>query len=518
MADAQLLILLLLAIAVLAGLARLLDLPYPVVLVLGGLGIALVPGAPRIRMDPDLVFLIFLPLLLYSAAFLSSARELRAQAGPILLLAVGLVLVTMGAVAAVAHLALGIPWAPAFVLGAVLGPTDPISATSILARVGAPRRISTILEGESLVNDSTALVSYKIALGAVGAAGFSAAAALGPFVLDSAGGAAVGLAIGWLSARVRRSLDESQIEITVSLLTPFAAYIPAEQLGLSGVLAAVAAGLYVGEQSTGIISAESRLRASAFWEVLAFLLNSVLFLLIGLELPTVLGGLTSIPAPELIADAALVSGVVVAVRLAWSFALAPVSKAVRRPLALPSWRERVVVGWSGMRGAVSLAAVLAIPLTVGGEAFPHRDLIVFVTSAVVVATLVPPGLTLGPLIERLGLAAGERERAARHHAEARASLARAALARLDELAEEEAAPVDSLDRLRSRYDDRLRRLEAKLDGGSTAEGDLGVNVRRELLAAERGALADLRREGEMPDRLARAIERDLDLEEARLHG
>jgi Na+/H+ antiporter len=516
MSDAELLIGLLVVIAVLAGMARLIGVPYPVLLVLGGLAIALVPGAPQVRLDPDLILLIFLPPLVYSAAFLLSPRELRAHAQPIALLAVGLVLATMVIVAVVAHSALGIAWAPAFVLGAIVGPTDPLAATAVLTRLGAPRRITTILEGEALVNDGTALVAYKIALGAVGVAGFSIPGAAGRFIVVSIGGAIVGLLIGWLSASVRATFDEPEIEITLSLLTPYVAYIPAEQLGLSGILAVVAAGVYVGHQSGRIFSARTRLRYYPFWEVLSFLLNSVLFLLIGLELPAVVNGLSAFTASRLIADAALMSALVLGVRFAWMFLIAAAAdRHVTTPVAR-SLPERVVFAWCGMRGAISLAAALAIPLTVDRAPFPNRDLLIFLAYAVIVVTLVAPGLTLPRLLRRLGLQ-DEGESVDAHGARARAHLARAALARLDALSELDHIPPPHIRQARARYETRLEHSTASADTHAvSAVPDVYRQVLREMIAAERAALTDLHRRAEIPDHVIRVIEHELDLEEARL--
>jgi Na+/H+ antiporter len=517
-ASAELLIELLLAIAVLAGLAQLIDVPYPIVLVLGGAALGLIPGAPRFRMDPELVFFVFLPPLVYSAAFLSSASELRANARPIFLLAVGRVVATMLAVAACAHLVIGLSWTLGFVLGAIVSPTDPLAATSVLRRLGAPRRIATILEGDSLVNDGTGLVLYKLAVASVGAATFSLPAAVGQFALVAIGGTAVGLAVGWLSARVRRSLDESRVEITISLLTPFAAYIPAARLGLSGVLAVVAAGLYVGQQSMSIFSAETRLRYYAFWEVLAFLLNALLFLLVGLQLHDILDTVASAGAATLILQGVLISAVVLGIRILWMFGLAPLLDLLPGTPIARSWRERLIFGWSGMRGGVSLAAALALPLTVDGAPFPQRDLLILLTFIVILITLVLPGLTLPALIERLGL--GEEDARAEQELEARAEIARSALARLNELAMTDGTDItrSAFSELQASYEARLRRLEIALDSGHATPGpdpDAYRQGRAEVLATERAALATLRHDG-LPDEIARNIERDLDLDEARL--
>jgi len=495
--SAETLVELLLAVVLLAGFAQLVSVPYPVVLVLGGAALGFLPGPTQVRLDPEVVLFVFLPPLLYSAAFLSSPAELRANARPIFLLAVGRVIATMLAVAACAHVVLDLDWALGLVLGAIVSPTDPVAATSILRRLGAPRRVAVILEGDALVNDGSGLVLYKLALGAVAGTTLSLPAAGGDFVLVAAGGAAVGLAAGWLSALVRRSFEEPRIEITISILTPFAAYIPASRLGLSGVLAAVAAGLYVSHQSAAILSAETRLRYYAFWEVVTFLLNAILFLLVGLQLRAILENVTSGETVRLLLEGVLISVVVIAIRLVWMFTVAPLTDLLPGPSIARDWRERIVFGWSGMRGAVSLAAALALPLTVS-----HRDQLIVVTFVVIVVTLVLPGLTLPALITGLGLR-GE-ESVAEQAPAARETLARAALARLDELGA--GRSDEELADLRALYEARLRRLAGQRPDYA--------NLRLEAIAAERAALAELRAGG-LADEVARKLEHDLDLEEAR---
>ena len=372
----ELVVALLLASTVLAGIARAINVHYAIVLVLGGLVVGLVSGTSAPRVDPDVVLFVFLPPLVYAASFGSSTQDLRAHAQAIGLLAVGLVLVTMGAVAVVAHAVAHIGWGPALVLGAILGPTDPIAATSVLRRLGAPDRISTILEGEALVNDGTGLTVYKLAVAAVVSGHFSPGLGIVKFIGVSAGGVAIGLAAGWLSVEVRKRIDEPQMEISISLLTAYLAYLPADRVGASGVLAALAAGLYTGGRAGLMLSPTSRLRTLGFWEALTFLLESVLFLLIGLQLPHVTQGL-SVGTPLLYAAA--VAATLVAVRVAWMFS---VPQLVR--VAVPRWgetepgvAERTVLGWSGMRGGVSLAAALAVPLTARGTRVPRpcgRDL------------------------------------------------------------------------------------------------------------------------------------------------
>jgi Na+/H+ antiporter len=512
MPNREVFVALLVAIVVLAGFARLVRLPYPVVLVCGGLAMGLLPGVPTVRLDPDLVFFVFLPPLVYSAAFLLVSPQLRDDVAAIGLLAVGLVLATMVAVAVVAHAALGLGWAPAFLLGAILGPTDPVSATAVLERLGAPPRIATILEGEALVNDGTGLVAYKIALGAVTGAGITAPHAAGEFLLVALGGAAVGLLVGAVSAGVRRMIDEPRIEITVSLLTPFAAFIPADEIGVSGVLAAVTAGLYVGARSLAIHSAETRLRYEAFWDVVTFILNSLLFLLIGLELPDVLDALAGQSHGKLVLDAALVTATVIGLRAAWMLTVTPLFDALFATARERTWGFRAVLAWSSMRGGVSLAAALAVPLTVNGVPFADRSLLLFLTFVVVVVTLVLPALTLPHVVERAGLATRDVEDA--QEARARRVLAETALERLDELAAPGEAPDDTLVAARTLYTARLR--QATGDGDPAADLDGHRRVRGELIAVQREALARLRVERAVGPDLARRLQRELDLEEARL--
>ena len=322
----ELIVALLLASTVLAGVARAIHVHYAIVLVLGGLAVGLVSGTSAPQVDPHTVLFVFLPPLIYAASFSSSTQDLRAHARAIGLLAVGLVLLSMTAVAAVAHAVAGIGWGPALVLGAILGPTDPIAATSVLRRLGAPDRISTILEGEALINDGTGLTVYKLAVAAVVSGHFSPGAGIVKFIAVAAGGVAVGLAAGWVSVEIRKRIDEPQIEISISLLTAYLAYIPADRIGASGVLAAVAAGLYTGGRAGSMLSPTSRLRTLGFWEALTFLLESVLFLLIGLELPHITRGL-SVEKPLLYSAAVLVT--LIAVRMAWMFTVPLLAQLVR---------------------------------------------------------------------------------------------------------------------------------------------------------------------------------------------
>jgi Na+/H+ antiporter len=520
MADAQVFVFLLLAVAVLAGLGLRSGVPYPVALVLGGLAIGLTPGLPSPALDPDVVFFAFLPPLVYSAAFTASAYELRAYARPILTLATGLVLLTMVAVAAAVHFAAGIPWAPAFVLGAVLGPTDPVSASAVMQRVGASTRLETILEGESLINDGTGLTAYKLAVAvAVGGDAGSAGGIALHFVAVAAGGIAIGLAVAWAFGRIRSFVNDPSLDVTLSVVTPFAAYVPAERVHASGVLAVVAAGVYIGARSLDLVEASNRLRTTSFWESAAFLLNGLLFVLIGVEVPHIVSGIAGADVLSLAGHALLVTAVVVGVRMAWTLvvpAVSPFGRDDRTPVA-----ERIVLGWSGMRGGVSLAAALAIPLSAGAAPFPDRDRIIFLAYAAVVLTLVVPGLTLAPLLRALGL--GESETHRRAAADARLRVTHAGLERLEQLAADDGAPETSVARLRDRYEARLRRLEARADAaGHDDEREVHLRqtarLQAEMIAAERDVLRRMRRERAFPADVLRDLERELDLDESRLHA
>ena len=506
MGDLEFLLLLLLGAAALVRAADLLRLPYPIVLVLGGLGAALIPGLPEIELDPEVVFLIFLPPLLAAAGFYASPQELRVEARALAFLAVGLVLATMAAVAVVAHAVIdGLSWPAAFVLGAVVAPTDPVAAIATFARLGVPARVKLLVEGEAMINDAAALVAFRIALGAALTGTFSVGEAAIDFVTGAAGGVAVGLAAGWLERMSVRRLGDRPLAILSTVLFPYAAYVVAEEAGVSGVLAAVVCGAYLGwyQHET---RADTRLSGMAFWEVFVFGLNALLFLLLGLQFPGLVDAAREQLSLSTLAGAALiVAATVVVLRIAAQFT--PVRTG-------EDWRERLVVGWSGMRGAISLAAALSVPLTI-----PERPQIIFVTVVVIVVTLVGQGLTLPLLLHRLGL---ERDRAwSPDEAIARLEAAQAALDRLDEL-EEEGATEEQLRRMRELYRERFRACEAVLGGdpeGRAAAREPRLRyseLRRELIDVERAALIGLRDEGRLPPDVMRQIQRDLDLEEGRL--
>jgi Na+/H+ antiporter len=523
------LIFLLGAAALLAQLARALKVPYPVFLVLGGLAISFVPGLPVVELPPEVIFLIFLPPLLNFAAFFSSPLDLRANLTPILLLAIGLVLFTTLAIALVAHLLIGMPWAVAFVLGAILSPTDPVAAEAVFRRLGVPGRVGTVVGGESLVNDGTGLVAYRVAVAAVVTGTFSAWEAGLEFLLVGGGGIIIGLILAWIILPLWARVREPSIFIALSLLTPYAAYVLAEEvLHVSGILAVVSYGLYRGWRDPRIFpDASTRMQNISFWQVLVFLLEALLFVLIGQQLPAIVGNIEEYSVAEVLLYATLVYGTVLGARFVWFFTtptLHPVfDRLLRSTYQSSPWQERLVMGWSGMRGAVSLAAALAVPLTTNaGDPFPGRDLILFLTFSVILATLVLQGITLAPLIGALRLR-GDEEADTIAELRARLKGAHAALGRLEQLCADERVPPGAQERMREYYEERIRRYEAGIEAGGITEeyaerSAAWRNWRRELLVAEREAIVSLRDRGQLSPELMRRIMRDLDLEESRIGG
>jgi monovalent cation/hydrogen antiporter len=503
-------LLLLVAAALLVRLAEFGKIPAPIVLVLGGLGIAFVPGLPTIDLDPDVIFLVFLPPLVYAAGWSTSPHELRALMRPLALLAVGLVFVSAALVAVVAHaLVPELGWAEAAVLGAILAPTDAVASTSIFRRLGAPERVRLLVQGESMINDATALVLYRIAIGVATGGAFSIGGAALEFVGVSIGGLLIGLAVGALSNLFVRRQTDPGLVIVLTVLTAYAAYIGAEELHVSGVLAAVVAGVYAGYQSPRSLDADTRLGAIAFWSVSVFALEMTLFVLLGLELPTIVDTLneSSSGVGQLLWPAVAIAAVSIGARLAFVFAMGAD--------AGETAGQRFAVGWSGMRGAVSLAAALAVPLGVGA-----RPQIIFLSFALILVTLVGQGLSLPFVIRALKLE--EPRRWSDEEAVARMEAAQAALDRLDEIEEEERAGESQLKRLRDLYRARFRMCAAVL-GGEDQEtaarqqrlADYG-DLRRELIGIEREELLNLRGTERLSHATMRQIERDLDLEEARI--
>jgi CPA1 family monovalent cation:H+ antiporter len=518
--ELQVLVLLIAAAALLL-LADPLRIPYPILLVLGGLAIGFMPGVPNITMPPDVVLFGILPPLLYSAAFNTGLRELRQNLRPISLLAVGLVTATMVVVALLGHFALGLSWPAGFVLGAVVSPTDPLAAKAVGRRFGIPRRTLSVIEGESLVNDGTALVFFKFAVAAAVTGGFSLSHAAASFVWTVVGGVAVGLVIGRVIRFVRFRLDNPPLEVMIAFLTGYFTFLPASAIGASGVLAVVTAGVYMGWHTPELTTVESRLQGSGFWAILSFLLNVALFGLVGLQLRPILDSLSGHSSLQLVGYAALVAAAVILTRIVWIFPLSYAPRWLFGPKReeYPPWQRPAFVAWAGMRGAITLAAALAIPLhTDSGAPFPDRELIIFLAFCVVLATLVVQGLSLPVVIRFLGLEDDGLE--LKEETKARIHAVDAGLARLDEIVDADGVREDTAERIRGQYRFRRDRFSARFDesddGGIEERSQAYQRVRRELLDAERHALHTLRNEGTISDEVMQRVERDLDLEDSRL--
>jgi Na+/H+ antiporter len=527
MSALELILILFAAVGALAVLSDRLAVPHPALLVLGGALLAVTPGLPRPKLDPEVVFLIFVPPLLYWTALNTSWRDFRQNLRSITLLSVGLVIATMAAVAVVAHsLAPELTWPAAFVLGAIVSPPDPVSVTAITRRLGIPRTIVTVLEGEGLVNDATALVAYRMAVAAAVAGSFSLGAATIRFLWTGAGGVVVGLIVGRGIAWVRRRLGkEPVVENTISLLTPFATFIPAERIGVSGVLAVVAVGLYLGRRGPRIVSPETRMQAAGMWQMVAFLLQGLVFILIGLELPLVLAALRTRALGSLASCAAAVSAAAIGVRMIWVFPGAYLPRIILRRLGkrepLPPWQSVAFVGWAGLRGGDSLVIALALPVTAAhGVPFPGRDLIQFLTFSVIFVTLVLQGFTLKAVVRLLRLRPERIDDA--EEIDARRRVAAAGLARLDEIEGGDAIAKAVQAGLRERHRHLFHQYEAR-NRGDRHERDESRSkayqrFRLAMIAAERETLLKLRDESVIADDVMRRIQLDLDLEQILLEA
>src|SRR6266852_822206 len=505
MQSAQLVLALLIAVAALVTIARRLGIAYPIFLVIGGLALGLVPGTPHIEVDPDLIFLFILPPLLYIAAFYTPLRSLRANLGTIGSLAVGLVVVTAFAVAALVHALIpSIPWAVAIALGAIVAPPDAIAAAAIASRLAVPRRIVSVLEGESLLNDATALTIYSIAIAVAVGGAFKASAGVGTFVGAMLGGLAIGLAVGWIIAKIRARIEDTPVEITISLLTPYAAFLPAQGLGASGVIATVVAGLYLGRRASGMMGADARLTGRAVWETITFLRNGMVFIITGLEVPFLLRSLDPSTAIRLVGIGLIVSLVLIVVRALWIFPSELVACAVRgEPRPRRFLAHSLVLSWAGMRG---------------GAPFPAREALVIVTVTVIVITLLGQGLSLPWLIRRLRLGTDPELR--EEEARARQQLVEAATRRIDQLYPVWPDHRPLLDRLRDTYQHRSEHVERQRDVSGSGEEDREIiehrEIQRTVIDSEREALLRLRAEGTIDDDVLRALERELDLDERRI--
>jgi monovalent cation/hydrogen antiporter len=519
-------LLLLFFVVAFGALAKKLKTPYPIVLVIGGLLLSFVPGIPKISLDPDLVFLIILPPLLFSAAWLTSWREFSYNMVSILFLAFGLVTFTVLGVSYACHWFLpGFDWRMGLVLGAVVAPTDAIAATSIATRLGLPKRIVDVLEGESLLNDATALLALEFGVALL--VGGQRPTVTTGFVRLSflvAAGVAIGFTIGMIAHWVEHHIDDAPIEIALSILTPYIAYLLAEGIHASGVLAVVVCGLYLSRKSSHFFSPNVRLQAGAVWESLTFILNGLVFILIGLQLPHVMEAIHGYDLKTLLLYGAVFSAFLIVLRLAWVYPGAHLAYFIRRRILhqnepTPGARMSFVVGWTGMRGVISLAAAIAVPQVLGnGQPFAQRNLIIFLTFSVILVTLVLQGLTLPPVIRMLGLAgipASHQEEQA-----ARKAMIEAALAHLEQMRSGAEAGSDELyEELTRQY---RRRLAALGTGDSASAGPDGYDhfaeLARELLGVERQTAVRMRNQRQISDEVLRELEYELDLGELKFGG
>src|SRR5881396_3804574 len=518
----ELILICLVAVALLAIVARKIHIPYPILLTIGGVVLALIPGLPAIHLEPKLVFNLFLPPLLYPAAIFTSWRDFRVNLRSILPLAIVLVLLTMTVTAYLFHDLVGLPLAVGFVFGAIISPPDAVAALAVTQSLRVPRKIIVILEGESLVNDATSFISFRFAVAAAMTGSFSLGEASLRFLLVAAGGVGVGLAVGWLATQVQKRLDDPPVQTMFSLLTPYVAYFSGESLHVSGILAVVIAGMYYGWRAPRVLSGRMRLQAVPVWEMVLFILNGVLFMLIGLQLPQVIHTLPAGSAFRIAKLAVLVLSVIVLVRFVWMFGATYLprlfSQTFRRKNPAP-WQQTALIAWTGMRGADSLAGALAIPLVLAnGQPFPGRDLILLLTFCVIFATLVLQGLSLAPLVRLLKIkddrVTEKEERLARLKAN------EAALARLEEIALSKRARPKTVERLRSEYEDRIRQLRSEVpdeESVSRLFSEDFEELAREVLQTERDTVIQLRNEEAINDQALRRIQRDIDLAEARLH-
>jgi Na+/H+ antiporter len=517
----ELILICLVAVALLAVLARKLRIPYPILLTVGGGLLALVPELPPVHIEPDIIFSVFLPPLIYPAAVFTSWRDFRANLRSILPLAILLVLLTMTMTAYVFHQLVGLPWAVGFVFGAIMSPPDAVAALAATRDLRVPRKIIVILEGESLINDATSFIAFRFAIAAVLTGTFSLQEASANFLFVAAGGVVVGIAVGWLATQVQKRLDDPPVQTMFSLLTPYVAYFAGERVHVSGILSVVIAGLYYGWQAPHILRGRMRLQAVPVWEMVVFILNGVLFMLIGLQLPRVIEKLPAgMPLHALKLAGAFLAAIMV-VRFVWLFGATYVprllSRKFRHKNAAP-WRHTALIAWTGMRGADSLAAALAIPfLLPSGEPFPGRELILLLTFYVIFGTLIVQGLALNPLVQWLRIVddhvSEKEERLARLQAN------EAALARLEALASMHRARPSTIERLRAEYNDRIQQLRREVPHEESVAHLFSSDfeeLAREMLDTERDTVIALRNEEDISDQTLHRIERDIDLAEARL--
>jgi CPA1 family monovalent cation:H+ antiporter len=521
MSNIALFIILLTIVTALAEVTDKIRIPYPILLVLAGMAIGFIPGLPRAELDPEIVFLIFLPPILYAAAWTTSWPDFKKAKRPITLLAIGCVIFTTCAVAFVAHHFIpGFSWAEAFVLGAIISPPDAVAATAATKGLGVPKRVVTILEGESLVNDATGLIAYRYAVAAVVTGAFSLKDASLQFLFVAIGGVLFGLLLGWIFMWIHKiTPDNPTNDTALTFLVPFIAYIGAEEFHMSGVLAVVTAGLFLSWNASEIFSQRSRMQANGTWDTVIFLLNGIVFILIGLQLPVVLEHIHNVSFGTLLSYGAIVSLAVIIGRIIWVYPatyIPRLSKKIR--VAEPGTNVRLVtvVAWSGMRGVVSLAAALALPLTLSNnQSFENRSLIIFITFCVIFSTLVLQGLTLRPLIHWLGIKPDGQE-----HLDEQEARFKIAVAVINRIEEEFSLSLsdDVLNQIKTKYEIRIQRLQK--DQTKRRIDEVQINefhrIQHELLNMERKHIIQMRKDGNISDEALRKIEYELDLEETRL--
>lgn len=509
---------------ILVAIAHKLGLPEPILLVVGGLAISLVPGLPRVTLDPDVVFILFLPPIIQLSAYNTSTRDFRANLRSISMMAVGLVLATMVAVAIVAHLLIpALSWPAAFVLGAIVAPPDAVAASSIAKRFRLPRIIVTVLEGESLLNDATSLVAYRTAVVAVVSGAFSLWEAGGAFLLSAAGGIIIGIVIGVVvTPFFRRLTTDIPVYLTFTFLSGFAAYLLADTLHVSGVLAVIALGLFYGQPRFNTMTPALRIQGTAVWDMVVFLLNGMIFILIGLQLRGVVERLSQahISLSSALWYAAVICFVLAVVRMFWVFPGAYIARLGHKNRSpMPPWQHIAIVGWTGMRGIVSLASALALPLVIdGGAPFPQRDLIIFVTFAVILVTIIGQGLTLPLLIRWFKVTTDGSEEREKH--KARFKIALTAQEHLHGLIEQESISQKFALKMKKRYATRVQVHQARYNGERNEEAETHSNqmsqLEQELVLKELDALVKLRNKEFISDEVMREVQQELDFEWLRL--
>jgi len=522
-AKFQFFLILLAALAGVALLARRLAVAPAILLLLSGIALAFLPGMPLVELPPELVLLVVLPPLIYSASVAMSWREFRFNLRPIILLSVGCVIFTATAVAVVTHVLLGLPWSIGFLLGAIVAPPDVVAPLAIARKLGLPRRILVVLEGEGLANDATALILYRFAVVAITTGAFSLPSASASFVAIVACEILFGTAVGWFSLRVRHYTRDPQIEITLSLITPYLAFWIPHHFGGSGVIATVACGLYISWNGPLLISAATRLQGIFFWDLVVYLIEGMLFLTTGFQMRLLYEKSKAFPLDQILTATVLVTLVIIVARFAWVYPAIYWPRRIKRLRMRdpsPPWQWAFVIAFTGVRGAVSLAAALALPFTLsGGENFPYRDLILFVSFGVIFITVVGLGSTLPLVVRWLGIGeAGRDEQAAEREQEfaARRGALEVALNSLEAMTDDRDLSDEVVKLLRARHEIRVNQLPDSLDPEAHEASALGTALTRELIGAERKFIHALLRDGKITDETRRRIERDLDLEEASL--